>query len=163
MQGCPPGLPWVTAWSVEEASRLGGYTQTSVSQKGLDPGLGAAQTTGCFSVSEGSGSRPLAVPTAQAGAATVTCLHSCPGGSPLRDPSSSVLPSWTIKQLVLLYFGQACRRSRGFTFCAVLYLLICMLSRAQLFVTPWTVACQAPLSMDFSKQEYWSGLITSIS
>ena len=23
---------------------------------------------------------------------------------------------------------------------------------------PWTVACQAPLSMDFSKQEYWSGL-----
>ena len=23
---------------------------------------------------------------------------------------------------------------------------------------PWTVACQAPLSMGFSKQEYWSGL-----
>ena len=27
------------------------------------------------------------------------------------------------------------------------------------FVTPWTVACQAPLSMGFSKQEYWSGLL----
>ena len=27
-----------------------------------------------------------------------------------------------------------------------------------LFVTPWTVACQAPLFMGFSKQEYWSGL-----
>ena len=26
-------------------------------------------------------------------------------------------------------------------------------------VTPWTVACQAPLSMGFSKQEYWSGLL----
>ena len=26
------------------------------------------------------------------------------------------------------------------------------------FVTPWTVAYQAPLSMGFSKQEYWSGL-----
>jgi len=26
------------------------------------------------------------------------------------------------------------------------------------FVTPWTVACQAPLSMGFSRQEYWSGL-----
>ena len=26
------------------------------------------------------------------------------------------------------------------------------------FVTPWTVACQAPLSMGFPKQEYWSGL-----
>ena len=24
--------------------------------------------------------------------------------------------------------------------------------------TPWTVACQAPLSMEFSRQEYWSGL-----
>ena len=26
------------------------------------------------------------------------------------------------------------------------------------FVTPWTVACQAPLSMGLSWQEYWSGL-----
>ena len=25
-------------------------------------------------------------------------------------------------------------------------------------VTPWTVACQTPLSMGFSRQEYWSGL-----
>ena len=32
------------------------------------------------------------------------------------------------------------------------------LSRVQLFVTPWTVAHQAPLSMEFSRQEYWSGL-----
>ena len=31
------------------------------------------------------------------------------------------------------------------------------LSHVQLFVTPWTVACQAPLSMGFSRQEYWSG------
>ena len=31
------------------------------------------------------------------------------------------------------------------------------LSRGQLFVTPWTLACQAPLSMEFSRQEYWSG------
>ena len=28
----------------------------------------------------------------------------------------------------------------------------------QLFVTPWTVACQAPLSMRFLRQAYWSGL-----
>ena len=32
------------------------------------------------------------------------------------------------------------------------------LSRVQLFVTPWTTACQAPLSMGFFRQEYWSGL-----
>ena len=31
-------------------------------------------------------------------------------------------------------------------------------SHVQLFVTLWTVAGQAPLTMGFSKQEYWSGL-----
>ena len=31
-------------------------------------------------------------------------------------------------------------------------------SRVGLFVTPWTIAHQAPLSMGFSRQEYWSGL-----
>ena len=31
-------------------------------------------------------------------------------------------------------------------------------SDVQLFVTPWTTACQAPLSMGFPRQEYWSGL-----
>ena len=31
-------------------------------------------------------------------------------------------------------------------------------SRVQLFVTLWTVACQASLFMGFSRQEYWSGL-----
>ena len=38
---------------------------------------------------------------------------------------------------------------------------MCMLSHfihVQLFATPWTVACQAPISMEFSRQEYWSGL-----
>ena len=30
-------------------------------------------------------------------------------------------------------------------------------SRVQLFATPWTVARQAPLSLGFSRQEYWSG------
>ena len=33
-----------------------------------------------------------------------------------------------------------------------------LLSRVQLFATPWTVAYQAPQSMEFSRQEYWSGL-----
>ena len=32
------------------------------------------------------------------------------------------------------------------------------LSRVQLFVTPRTVACQAPLSMEIFREEYWSGL-----
>ena len=33
-----------------------------------------------------------------------------------------------------------------------------MLSRIRLFATPWTEAHRAPLSMKFSRQEYWSGL-----
>ena len=32
------------------------------------------------------------------------------------------------------------------------------LSRVRPFVTPWTVACQAPFSMGFPRQEPWSGL-----
>ena len=40
--------------------------------------------------------------------------------------------------------------------------LLCVLScfsRIRVFATPWTVAHQAPLSMGFSRQEYWSGLL----
>ena len=41
------------------------------------------------------------------------------------------------------------------------YLLACLLScfsHVQLFVTLWTIACQVPLTIEFSRQEYWSGL-----
>ena len=33
-----------------------------------------------------------------------------------------------------------------------------LLSRVQLFATPWTIAYQAPPPMEFSRQEYWNGL-----
>ena len=39
-----------------------------------------------------------------------------------------------------------------------LFVCVQSLSCVQLFATPWTVAHQAPLSMEFSRQEYWSGL-----
>ena len=38
-----------------------------------------------------------------------------------------------------------------------MYVLSCF-SCVQLFAAPWTVACQAPLSMEFSRREYWSEL-----
>ena len=41
--------------------------------------------------------------------------------------------------------------------CSCVVLSCC--SHVQLFVTLWTVARQAPLSMGFSRQEYWSGLL----
>ena len=56
---------------------------------------------------------------------------------------------WTVKDSLLLYFFKA------------LGLCVCMLShfsRVQLFVTPQTGAPQAPLSLGFSRQEYWSEL-----
>ena len=43
----------------------------------------------------------------------------------------------------------------------LLHMCVCVLGRfshVQLFATLWTVAHQAPLSMGFSRQEYWSGL-----
>ena len=38
-----------------------------------------------------------------------------------------------------------------------------LLSRVRLFATPWTVAYQAPLSMGFSRQEYWEWVAISFS
>ena len=42
--------------------------------------------------------------------------------------------------------------------CAVYVCVLSSFSRVQLFVTLWTIARQAPLSMGFFQQEYWSGL-----
>ena len=38
------------------------------------------------------------------------------------------------------------------------FVAVCVLSPVWVFATPWTVAHQAPLSMGFHRQEYWSGL-----
>ena len=38
-----------------------------------------------------------------------------------------------------------------------------VLNCVQLFATPWTVVCQAPLPMEFSRQEYLSGLPHPVS
>ena len=46
----------------------------------------------------------------------------------------------------------ACKRFRNH------HVHACVLSRVQLFSTPWTRAHQTPLSKEFSRQEYWSGL-----
>ena len=46
-------------------------------------------------------------------------------------------------------------------YCLLQLYVLCwaqLLSHAQLFATPWTVAHQALLSMEFSRQEHWSGL-----
>ena len=42
--------------------------------------------------------------------------------------------------------------------CLLFKVKVKSLTRVRFFATPWTVAHQAPLSMGFSRQEYWSGL-----
>ena len=41
---------------------------------------------------------------------------------------------------------------------SALFCVLSCFSPAQLFVTPWTIAGQVPLSMGFSRQKYWNGL-----
>ena len=47
------------------------------------------------------------------------------------------------------FFQQSCKDVRK---------KVKLLSHVRLFLTPWTVTYQAPLSMGFSRQEYWSGV-----
>ena len=42
--------------------------------------------------------------------------------------------------------------------CVCVCVCVQSLSHVRLFVTPWTVVHQAPLSMGFSRQDHWSGL-----
>ena len=58
--------------------------------------------------------------------------------------------------IVLLY--SSCLIELARTFSKMLNVCHCHFSHVRLFVTLWTVACQAPLSMGFSRQDYWSGL-----
>ena len=55
------------------------------------------------------------------------------------------------KNVVIVVDSQRC-----VNFCCAS--LLSHLSRVRLFATIWTVACQAPLSVGLSRQEYWSGL-----
>ena len=55
--------------------------------------------------------------------------------------------------------GDWIRWGNYFWLCALWYCFHCsVFSHARLFVTPWTVAHQAPPTMGFPRQEYWSGL-----
>ena len=59
----------------------------------------------------------------------------------------------------LCYFLLASLKS-SYVFVSLLCVCVCscVLSCVRLFATPWIVACQAPLFMEVSRQEYWSGL-----
>ena len=75
------------------------------------------------------------------------------GSIPAQGTRSQMLPPRVhMLYLKILY---AAMNNEGPT-CRNAYCMLSPSSRVQLFVTPWTVASQAPLSMGFSRQEYWS-------
>ena len=73
--------------------------------------------------------------------------------------SCSSTPSyWQTQVLVRNLLFSSFSRSFHWQVYSVCVLVAQSCPRVQLFVTPWTVAYQALLSMEFSRQEYWSGL-----
>ena len=85
---------------------------------------------------------------------TAACQASCPSSSPGVCSNSCPLSRWCYLTI-----------SSSATFSSFCLLnvpknisWVKSLSRIRLFATPWTVAHQAPPSMEFSRQEYWRGL-----
>ena len=80
-------------------------------------------------------------------------FQSCPilcdpiDGSPRGSPVPEILQARTL-EWVAISFSTAWKWK----------VKVKLLSHVQLFATPWTAAYQAPLSMGFSRQEYWSGV-----
>ena len=88
-----------------------------------------------------------------AAAATAKSLQSCPtlcdpiDGSPPGSPVPGILQARTL-DWVAISFSNVWRWK----------VKVKSLSRVWLLATPWTAAYQAPPSMGFSRQEYWSGV-----
>ena len=86
-------------------------------------------------------------------AAAAKSLQSCPtlcdpiDGSPPGSPIPGILQVRTLEWVAISFFNAQKWKVKGKS-----------LSRVRLLVTPWTTAYQAPPSMGFSRQEYWSGV-----
>ena len=87
-----------------------------------------------------------------AAAAAVKSLQSCPNlcnpidGSPPGSSIPGILQARTLEWIAISFFNVWKWKMK-----------VKSLSHVRLFVTPWTAAYQAPPSMGFSRQEYWSG------
>ena len=88
------------------------------------------------------GDKILAPPTAPLTQKTCNFLKDRKKGAGHRSHDRGLLRCWA---LLLDLANKKYRRAR-------------VLSHVQLFVIPWTIARQAPLSMGFFREEYWSGL-----
>ena len=87
-------------------------------------------------------------------AAAAKSLQSCPtlcdpiDSSPPGSPVPGILQTRTLEWVAISFSNAWKWRVK-----------VKLLSRVWLFATPWTAAHQAPLSMGFSRQEYWSGVL----
>ena len=90
---------------------------------------------------------------AAAAAAAAKSFQSCPtlcdpiDGSPPGSPVPGILQARTLEWVAISFSNDWKWKVK-----------VKPLSRVQLFVTPWTAAYQAPPSVGFSRQEYWSGV-----
>ena len=86
-------------------------------------------------------------------AATAKSLQSCPtlcnpiDSSPPGSPVPGILQTRTLEWVAISFSNAGKWKVK-----------VKSLSRVRLFTTPWTAAHQAPPSMGFSRQEYWSGV-----
>ena len=97
-----------------------------------------------------SRSSPCCFPHAAAAAKSLqSCLTLCDpiDGSPPGSPVPGILQARTLEWIAVSFSNAWKWKGK-----------VKSLSRVRLFMTPWTAAHQAPPSMRFSRQEYWSGL-----
>ena len=86
-------------------------------------------------------------------AAAAKSLQSCPtlcnpiDGSPWGSPVPEILQARTLEWVAIAFFNAGKWKVKAKS-----------LSLDRLLATPWTAAHQGPLSMGFSRQEYWSGV-----
>ena len=114
------------------------------------PGIKATSCTlaGGFFTTESPGKPPIYI-----AAAAAKLLQSCPtlcdpiDGSPPGSPVPGILQARTL-EWVAISFSNAWKGK----------VTVKLFSRVRLFTTPRSAAYQAPLSMGFSRQEYWSGV-----
>ena len=78
-----------------------------------------------------------------------SCLTLCDpiDGSPPGSPVPGILQARTLEWVAISFSNAGKWKVK-----------VKLLSRALLLATPWTAAYQAPLSLGFSRQEYWSGV-----
>ena len=92
----------------------------------------------------------IALPAAAAAKSPQSCPTLCDpiDGSPPGFPVPGILQARTLEWVAISFSNAWKWKGKGKS-----------LSHVRLFATPWTAAYQAPPSMGFSRQEYWSGVL----